>query len=229
MAKRIDLARARAAEERLTEHLRQRPDLAARTAQFLAGNPSVQTMESLMTEPLEKPTQLRLPREALERAETLIPLLAKHPEFRTLGVQWLAPEAEHAYIDSATLTQAGLRHSPGYVLGVRLVGVPLYFHLGIKGRLSDFVLAIPYGELNVSDVFPLPFSFPGDDSGSKRFASLTDFREFWAGAQMPRVTFLQKKVSAVAYLVVVRVIVALSLPIIALGYALYARYPWGNL
>ena len=148
---------------------------------------------------------------------------------RTLGVQWLAPEAEHAYIDSATLTQAGLRHSPGYVLGVRLVGVPLYFHLGIKGRLSDFVLAIPYGELNVSDVFPLPFSFPGDDSGSERFASLTDFREFWAGAQMPRVTFLQKKVSAVAYLVVVWVIVALSLPIIALGYALYARYPWGNL
>jgi hypothetical protein len=109
---------------------------------------------------------------------------------RTLGVQWLAPEAEHADIDSATLTQAGLRHSPGYVLGARLVGVPLYFHLGIKGRLSDFVLAIPYGELNVSDVFPLPFSFPGDDSGSKQFASLIDFREFWAGAQMPRVTFL---------------------------------------
>jgi hypothetical protein len=42
-------------------------------------------MERLMTEPLEKPTQLRLPREALERAETLIPLLAKHPEFRALG------------------------------------------------------------------------------------------------------------------------------------------------
>jgi hypothetical protein len=85
MAKRIDLARVRAAEERLAEHLRQRPDLAARTARFLAGNPSVETMEKLMTEPLEKPTQLRLPRDALERAETLIPLLAKHPEFRALG------------------------------------------------------------------------------------------------------------------------------------------------
>jgi hypothetical protein len=85
MAKHIDLARARAAEERLAEHLRQRPDLAARTAQFLAGNPSVQTMETLMTEPLEKPTQLRLPRDALERAETLIPMLATHPEFRALG------------------------------------------------------------------------------------------------------------------------------------------------
>jgi hypothetical protein len=42
-------------------------------------------MEIPMTEPLEKPTQLRLPREALERAETLIPLLAQHPEFRALG------------------------------------------------------------------------------------------------------------------------------------------------
>jgi hypothetical protein len=42
-------------------------------------------METLMTNALEKPTQLRLPREALERAETLIPLLAKHPEFRALG------------------------------------------------------------------------------------------------------------------------------------------------
>ena len=85
MAKHIDLARPRAAEERLAEHLRQRSGLAARTAQFLAGHPSVQTMENLMTEPLEKPTQLRLPREALERAEILIPLLAKHPEFRALG------------------------------------------------------------------------------------------------------------------------------------------------
>jgi hypothetical protein len=85
MAKRVDLTHARAAEERLAGHLRQRPDLATRTARFLAVNPSVQTMESLMTEPLEKPTQLRLPRDALERAETLIPLLAKHPEFRALG------------------------------------------------------------------------------------------------------------------------------------------------
>jgi hypothetical protein len=88
MAKLLDLARVRAAEERLAEHLRQRPDLATRTARFLAGNPSVETMENLITEPLEKPTQLRLPREALERAEALTPLLAKHPEFRALG--WLS-------------------------------------------------------------------------------------------------------------------------------------------
>lgn len=121
--------------------------------------------------------------------------------FQTLGVHWLAPEPEHAYIDSATLTQAGLRHSPGYVLGVRLVGVPLYFHLNIKDRLSEFILAVPYGQLNVSDVLPLPISFPGEDSGSKRFTSLTDFRGFWAGAQMPMVTFLQR-MSAAAYLVV---------------------------
>jgi hypothetical protein len=82
-----------------------------------------------------------------------------------------------------------------------LVGAPLYFHLQVKGRPSDFILAVPSGELNVSDVFPLEISFPGDDSGSKRFTSLTHFREFWAGARMPRVTFL-RRVSSVAYLVV---------------------------
>jgi hypothetical protein len=85
MATPIDLTRVRAAEARLAAQLRQHPELATRTAQFLAGNPSVETMETLMTEPLEKPTQLRLPRDALERAETLIPLLAQHPEFRALG------------------------------------------------------------------------------------------------------------------------------------------------
>jgi hypothetical protein len=85
MATPIDLARVRAAEARLAAQLRQHPELASRTAQFLAGNPSVEPMETLMTEPLEKPTQLRLPRDALERAERLIPLLAQHPEFRALG------------------------------------------------------------------------------------------------------------------------------------------------
>jgi hypothetical protein len=85
MATRIDLARVRAAEERLAEHLRRQPDLAVWTARFLAGNPSVQTMEMLMNEPFEKPTQLRLPRDGLERAEALVPLLAQHPEFRALG------------------------------------------------------------------------------------------------------------------------------------------------
>jgi hypothetical protein len=85
MARPIDLARVRAAEARLAAHLRRHPELATRTAHFLAGDPSVETMETLMTEPLEKPTQLRLPREALERAEALIPLLAKHAEFRALG------------------------------------------------------------------------------------------------------------------------------------------------
>jgi hypothetical protein len=85
MATPLDLARSWAAEARLAAQLRQHPELATRTAQFLAGNPPVETLERLMTEPLEKPTQLRLPREALERADTLIPLLAKHPEFRALG------------------------------------------------------------------------------------------------------------------------------------------------
>jgi hypothetical protein len=38
-----------------------------------------------MIEPFEKPTQLWLPRDALERAEAFVPLLAKHTEFRALG------------------------------------------------------------------------------------------------------------------------------------------------
>ena len=117
------------------------------------------------------------------------------------GVHWLAPVPEHAYTDSAALTQAGIRHTPGQVLGIRLIGVPLYFHLQIKGQPSDFVLAVPSGELNVSDVFPLKISFPGEDSGSKRFASLTDFRQFWAGTRLPMVTFLHR-FFRVAYLVV---------------------------
>ena len=85
MARRIDLTRVRAVEERLAERLRQRPDLAVRTARFLAGNPSVETVETLMVEPFEKPTQLRLPRDVHERAEALVLRLAEDPEVRALG------------------------------------------------------------------------------------------------------------------------------------------------
>ena len=120
---------------------------------------------------------------------------------RTLGVHWLAPTSEHAYIDSATLTQAGIRHSPGTVLGVRLRGVPLYFHLDVKDRSTEFILAVPSGELNVSDVFPLEISFPSNDSSSRSFTSLDDFRAVWDSAGMPKVTFLHR-VSSIAYLVV---------------------------
>ena len=85
MAKHLDLARIQAAEDRLAEHLRQRPDLAARTARFLAGNPSVPTMETLMTEPFEQPTHLRLPRDVHERAAALVSQLTEDPELRALG------------------------------------------------------------------------------------------------------------------------------------------------
>jgi hypothetical protein len=85
MATRLDLARIQAAEARLAEHLRQRPDLAVRTAHFLAGNPSVETMETLMVEPFEKPTRLRLSRDVHERAEALVQMLAEDPEVRALG------------------------------------------------------------------------------------------------------------------------------------------------
>jgi hypothetical protein len=80
-----DLARVRGAEERLAEHVRRRPDLAARTAHFLAGNPSVETMETMMVEPFEKPTQIRLPRDVHERAAALVSRLAEDPELRALG------------------------------------------------------------------------------------------------------------------------------------------------
>jgi len=80
-----DLARVRGAEERLAEHVRRRPDLAAWTAHFLAGNPSVETMETMMVEPFEKPTQIRLPRDVHERAAALVSRLAEDPELRALG------------------------------------------------------------------------------------------------------------------------------------------------
>jgi hypothetical protein len=85
MAKPIDLTRARAAEDRIAARLRQQPELAARTAQFLADNPSVAMMETVMVDPFEKPTQLRLPRDLLRRAEALVPVLAEDPELRALG------------------------------------------------------------------------------------------------------------------------------------------------
>jgi hypothetical protein len=85
MAAPIDLTRVRAAEARLAERLRQHPDLAARTAQFLAGNPPVPTMETLMSEPFEQPTHLRLPRDVHERAAALVAQLAEDPELRALG------------------------------------------------------------------------------------------------------------------------------------------------
>jgi hypothetical protein len=85
MAQRLDIARARAAEERLAARLRQHPDLAARTAQFLAGDPPVPMMETLMSEPFEQPTHLRLPRDVHARAEALVPQLAEDPELRALG------------------------------------------------------------------------------------------------------------------------------------------------
>lgn len=80
-----DLARVRGAEERLAEHVRRRPDLAARTAHFLAGNLSVETMETMMVGPFEKPTQIRLPWDVHERAAALVSRLAEDPELRALG------------------------------------------------------------------------------------------------------------------------------------------------
>jgi hypothetical protein len=85
MARAIDLVAVRAAAARLTAHLRQRPELAERTARFLAGDLSIETMERLMSEPLEEPAHLRLPQEVHRRAEALAQILAEDPELRALG------------------------------------------------------------------------------------------------------------------------------------------------
>ena len=69
MARPIDLARVRAAEDAVDRAPAAAARAGERTARFLAGDPSIKTMERLMTERLEKPTHLRLPRDVHERAE----------------------------------------------------------------------------------------------------------------------------------------------------------------
>jgi hypothetical protein len=58
MAKPIDLVRVQATEAALARLLREKPELAERTGRFLAGDPSLTTMEALMAEKskLEPPT-----------------------------------------------------------------------------------------------------------------------------------------------------------------------------
>jgi hypothetical protein len=102
---------------------RQRPDLAARTAGFLPGNRSVETLETLMIEPFEKATQLRLPREALARAEGFVPLLARHLEFRTLG-----------RLSKATVLRLAVPHDLEVVRDVSR-GLPLAGRAGAGGGL----------------------------------------------------------------------------------------------
>lgn len=77
--------RARAAKGRIAEIVRRSPEIAERTARFLAADPSLSQMEELMAEPLRKPTQLRLPHEFPERADALLPEVAKDPELRIMG------------------------------------------------------------------------------------------------------------------------------------------------
>lgn len=85
MAKRIDLERARAAEERIATTLRAHPEVAERTARFLAGDPSVNTMETLMDEKLSIPIQIRIPEDLLGRADALQVAIAKDPALRAMG------------------------------------------------------------------------------------------------------------------------------------------------
>jgi hypothetical protein len=64
---------------KLKQILREHPDVAERTAQFLAGEPTTAEMERLMER-----TNLHLPESLLEEAEALVPRLAKVREYRSI-------------------------------------------------------------------------------------------------------------------------------------------------
>jgi hypothetical protein len=81
----IDFRRVQAAEARMAEQLRCRPDLAERTAAFLAGDPPPRAMEALMSDKLEHPTVIRLPDSILTRADALKPWLSRTPEIQMMG------------------------------------------------------------------------------------------------------------------------------------------------
>lgn len=86
--KKIDMDRVREAEARIDTILRAHPELAERTARFLAADPSHATLEGLMSNPTEKlehPTVIPLPTSILERADALKPLVAQAPEFQMIG------------------------------------------------------------------------------------------------------------------------------------------------
>ncbi len=87
MAKKIDRARAKAAEERIATILREHPEVAERTARMLAHEPSTAALEGEMSEPetLEMPTVIKLPKSLLARADALKAKVAGNPEFQAIG------------------------------------------------------------------------------------------------------------------------------------------------
>lgn len=83
----VDLARARAAEERLAELLAEKPHLAERTAAMLAGDlPCPDLDDEEEPEPMPRPRgakeqlTIRLPAGHIERLDALAPKVADAPE-----------------------------------------------------------------------------------------------------------------------------------------------------
>ena len=105
----------------------------------------------------------------------------------TLGVQWFKSEPEHAYIPSAELRKAQIRHGEDQGWQIRLIGAPIYFFLNTKnpqGSTQRYVLARPTGKLDVSDTFPAEISFGGEDSGgSPPYKTLQAFKDFWEASR----------------------------------------------
>lgn len=83
----VDLTRARAAEERLDQLLREHPELRERTAAMLAGKLSCPDLKEVA--PMPKATMrtipVRLPPALIERLDALVPLAAGAAELATVG------------------------------------------------------------------------------------------------------------------------------------------------
>jgi hypothetical protein len=113
---------------------------------------------------------------------------------RTLGVQWFKSEPEHAYIPSAELTKAQIRHGQDQGWQLRLMGAPIYFFLNTKnpqGSTQRYVLARPTGKLDVSDTFPAEISFGGEDSGgSPAYKTLQEFKDFWEASRQAMASYV---------------------------------------
>lgn len=78
----VNLAKVRDAQARIEAVLREHPEVAERTAEFFAGDPSLALLEESMA--LERP--VKLPVELLDRAGVLVAAMEAREEYRLLGL-----------------------------------------------------------------------------------------------------------------------------------------------
>lgn len=81
----VDLARARAAEERIAARVAANPALAARTSAMLAGELPCPDLEDPMPRAGQHPFNVRLPATIIARLDALIPAAHTAPELVTTG------------------------------------------------------------------------------------------------------------------------------------------------